>query len=876
MAFKRSLFARAAVLLLVALPAPSSLLAADGGVPFADYRTESWFLPQSPSVMGGPAAALFNPAAWAVNDRMGIDMWEIVIEGDRTQNQYGTSFGRNLGFAVQTQAYRRGDTDLRVFDYMFGLAGGDRRRSYGLSYRWSNGDTDLVARHKALSAGFITRPNRWLSYGASGIMSLESDAGQTVFDLGLRPFGRPWISLFADWTANTDQSFFHAGVWGAGAEVRPYRGVHVGGRARELPDSGQVQYSAYLGLTLGSEQAAGLPLFDKDGEHLNTTYLQRSSPPIPGLSLSALQFGRKQSRYYPINLENRVLTYQKYRFFDDTNVAWLDLLNVLNRVRDEREIDGVVLNLAGFRGRPSLLWEMRVKLEEIKAAGKEIIVHVDRPTPVVYYLASVADRISLDPWGNLGLPGFALTRSYLKGTLEKLGIGFQEFRYFKYKSAVETYSRSEMSEADREQRQRIVDVIYEELRDEVTTARGISVAEFDSIIDDLAILSPEEALEAGLIDSIARWDDIPKWLDEERQGRFVSARLKDFGRRYYDQEWGPPLRIPVVFAVGTCAMDSGIRGRATSAYLRRLVKDPTVAAVVLRADSPGGDPLPSDLVADAIRQLKEAGKPVVISQGDVAASGGYWISMDGSEVLTTPLTITGSIGVIGGWVWDDGIAASAGITADGVQRGRHADLASLVQFPFLGGLPRRPMDEQELERVKESITGNYDEFVAAVANGRKMSAGRVGEIAQGRVWMGGDAVDLGLCDRFGTLDEAILLARELAGVPQWRQTEVVEYPARPAFAVPDFLPSVPSLLGLEQPSDEWLAGYPLENESAFPAGAAAAALPGAVPGFGLTGAEVEYLQSISSSPGKALFLVTPDLLPVDWSGPALSPLSANR
>jgi protease IV len=866
MPFRRSLSPWTTWLVMTILLVPISGLAGDGTVPFMDYRTESWFLTQSPSVMGGPAAALFNPAAWAINDKMGLDTWQILHGDDYKQNQYGTSFGRNVGFAMQTQNYRIDERNFRVFDYMVGLAGGDRRRTFGLAYRWSAGDTDRVARHRALSAGVVTRPNRWVSYGASGVMSVEADARQYMFDLGIRPFGRPWLSVFADWTANSDQAFFRSGVWGAGAEVRPYKGVHLGARAREMVGSSQVQYSLFLGLTLGGEQFAGLPLYDSGGDNLNTTLLQRSSPAIPGLTLPALHFGGKKNHYYPINLENRLLTYQKFRYFDDKNVAWLDLLKVLNRVRDSEDIDGVVLNLAGFRGRPSLIWEMRVKLEEIKAAGKQLIVHIDRPLPTTYYLASAADRISLDPWGNIALPGFALTRSYLKGSLEKLGIGFQEFRYFKYKSAMETYARSDMSDADREQRQRIVDVIYEELRRSITAERGMSAAEFDAVIDDLAILSPEEALKAGLVDVVGRWDEMSKWLNEERDAQFVSSRLKRLGRRYYDQEWGRPLRIPVVFAVGTCAMDSGIRGRATSAYLRRLVSDPSVVAVVLRADSPGGDPLPSDLVAGAVRQLKEAGKPVIISQGDVAASGGYWISMDGSEVLTTPLTITGSIGVIGGWVWDDGIAASAGITADGVQRGKHADLMSLVQFPLLGGLPRRAMDREELERVEKSITGNYDKFVAAVAEGRDLPVERVGEIAQGRVWMGGDAVEIGLCDRFGTLDDAIQLARKMAKIPDWRTTEVVEFPARPAFAVPSFFPSLPSLLGLGQVSDEWLEGYPIEGTSTKAVGAGPTALQQLANPIGLTAAEIQYLRTISSSPGNPLFMVSPDLLPQGWTG----------
>ena len=217
---RRFLPALIATTVLASLLLPVSGLADEGATPFLDYRTESWFLPQSPSVMGGPAAALFNPAAWAVNDKVGLDTWEILIENDHKRNQYGTSFGRNLGLAINTQACKEAGESFRVFDYTVGLAGGDRRRTFGLSYRWSRGDTDRIPRQQALAAGVISRPNRWLSYGASGVRSMESEARQYILDLGVRPFGRQWLSLFADWTANAGQAFFGDGVWGAGTELR--------------------------------------------------------------------------------------------------------------------------------------------------------------------------------------------------------------------------------------------------------------------------------------------------------------------------------------------------------------------------------------------------------------------------------------------------------------------------------------------------------------------------------------------------------------------------------------------------------------------------------------------------------------------------------
>ena len=284
---------------------------------------------------------------------------------------------------------------------------------------------------------------------------------------------------------------------------------------------------------------------------------------------------------------------------------------------------------------------------------------------------------------------------------------------------------------------------------------------------------------------------------------------------------------------------------------------------MLRADSPGGDPLPSDLVADAVRALKAAGKPVVVSQGDVAASGGYWISMDGSRILTTPVTITGSIGVISGWLWDAGIAEKAGVTAESVQRGRHADLYSEIGLPLLGGVPRRPMNDEELARTERVIRDMYGQFVTAVATGRNLTYAAVDSVAQGRVWMGQDAIDRGLCDQVGGLSDAISEARRLAGIPAGRDVELVEYPPRPLVRMPQLGPRL-GVMGslLEWMSLRTLATLGGDNET----GAAPAIDAGQLwlQGAGFGELEARWLAPFGREAGRARVVVHPDALPVDW------------
>jgi protease-4 len=285
------------------------------------------------------------------------------------------------------------------------------------------------------------------------------------------------------------------------------------------------------------------------------------------------------------------------------------------------------------------------------------------------------------------------------------------------------------------------------------------------------------------VDELARWHDLGEHLAEG--GESLGGPDVYGLRRHADERWGEPPVVAVVYAIGECAMDSGIRGRRTGAFLRALADDPAVRAVVLRADSPGGDPLPSDLVDEGVRRLREAGKPVIVSQGDVAASGGYWISMNGTEVLTTPLTITGSIGVIAGWVWDESLHEKIGVNADGVSQGAHADLFRNVRYPLLDvAVPARAMTEPEEAMARDRILEMYDRFVDAVAAGRGLEPARVREIGGGRVWMGPDAVELGLCDGIGGLGAAVDRARELAGIAVGERVTLREYPPRPLFEMP--------------------------------------------------------------------------------------------
>ena len=797
-----------------------------------------------PGAAGDAAAALYSPAAWAACDRSSDAFWwNDDNRPDKHFDNWGLSFGRTLGFAVRHHTIMTSPGDYAgVTDWQIGLAKGNRRSHSALAWRWSTGDTHAVPREKALAIGHILRPGRGLALGLAGVESMESDARHGALDLAWRPLGKPWLTLFGDYVLRGGEQWDN-GRLGGGLTVQPVPGLRMGLHLREDPTGDDYQATYSLGITLGTHGFTALPSYDGDGDHRHTTYLLETNAPRAPLPIEPRIFA-PPARIVALNLENRRLTYQKYRMFDDVRLAWLDLAHVLDAIRRDDQVSGVALNLASFSGRPSLIWELRETLAELRDDGKEIHIHLDRAGMLLYALAGVANRVTIDPEGMLDLHGLDLSRTYMRGLLDKVGLGFTALQYFDHKTAVEVLSRHDMSDADREQRGRIVDVIYEWIRSASCLNNDLFDADYDEIVNEDVLIYADEAVALGLADDMARWHDLGDWLAVQRNAELVAPDASLL-RVHHDERWGRPPTVAVVYAVGGCDMDTGIKGRATSAYMRGLVGDPDVAAVVLRADSPGGDPLPSDLVAEAINLLREAGKPVIVSQGDVAASGGYWISMNGTEILTTPLTITGSIGVISGWVWDKTMHESAGLNADGVSRGAHADIFRSVRYPFAFAVPYRDMTEQEYDMARDRILTMYDRFVVAVAKGRNLDEDHVRAVGGGRIWMGEDAVEQGLCDGIGGLVDAIARARELAGIDPDDEVLLREYPPRPLLEWPSMRLPLPGLaLSLRMPSALW-GVMPESSEESEPG-------------------ELGYLKSIADSAGSPRLLLAPGCLPEDW------------
>jgi protease-4 len=329
--------------------------------------------------------------------------------------------------------------------------------------------------------------------------------------------------------------------------------------------------------------------------------------------------------------------------------------------------------------------------------------------------------------------------------------------------------------------------------------------------------------------------DVIAELEGERK-RFV-GRDDIADNRFKEDLWGEDPRIAIVYGLGECAMDTGINARRLEKVFNGLAGSRHVKAVVFRVDSPGGDGMASDVVAEALRKCAEK-KPVIVSQGDVAGSGGYWISMYGTKIYALPTSITGSIGVIGAWVWDDGLGEKLGHTSDHVKVGDHADVGYGIRI-LLGGpmLPQRNLTTEERDRVKNQILDFYDVFVEKVATGRDMPADDVREIAQGHVYSGTRGKEIGLVDEIGGLDAAIKAAWKMAGIPEDERVKIVEYPTLPPFRIRLGGSPIPMqmIAGLFGGDDE-----PAVDEEM------------------LLNPEWSYLRAAVNSPGRPLFMVPPE------------------
>ena len=450
-----------------------------------------------------------------------------------------------------------------------------------------------------------------------------------------------------------------------------------------------------------------------------------------------------------------------------------DILKNIEKAEKDTRISGIFLNISMLQTGIATTTEIRNALEKFKKSGKFIYAYSELYTQKAYYLASVADKIFLNPMGSLEFKGLNAQVMFYKNLLEKVEVEVQIIRPEgnKYKSAVEPFFLDQMSPASREQTEKYITTIWDSMLEEISLARQLTTDELNKMADELTGLDAERALQANLVDELYYIDQVYDALDEATgktpDGKITSILLAKYRKTTIaDKKPYTADKIAVIYASGNIvdgkADETTVGSVDFIKAIRKARMDDQIKAVVLRVNSPGGSVVASDVILREMRLLKNA-KPVIASYGDVAASGGYYISCFADTIVAMPNSITGSIGIFGLFPNMKGLLNNkTGITTDHVSTNKNSGFPDVFN----------PLNDFEMQELQRNVTDGYDNFTALVAEGRGMPQEQVDRIGQGRVWAGKDAITLGLVDVFGGLNEAIRIAALAANLENYKIREL--------------------------------------------------------------------------------------------------------
>ena len=421
----------------------------------------------------------------------------------------------------------------------------------------------------------------------------------------------------------------------------------------------------------------------------------------------------------------------------------------------------IYLKPDGVAGEMGCIEELRTSLERFRSSGKAIISFIETPSNASYYLASVSDKIFMSGYdgGMNMITGFSSSQMFLKDILDRLGVNVQLIRHGKYKSAGEMFIRNGISPENREQNQVMVNSLWKGWADRMAGSRGLSFDEFNALVDNLSLNSPEDFLEHGLVDELMTKEELRERLcglyGAENIEDIRQVTLPDYAAARVLPNYKAKEKIAIIYANGNIVDGEAkeqVAGDRFAAMISAVRRDSSVRAVVLRVNSPGGSVLASSKIRNEIDLTREV-KPVIASYGSYAASGGYWISSSCDRIFSDVSTLTGSIGVFSMIPDFSKTAEKIGIGTTTISSNRHGDMYSGM----------RALDNAEIAYMQESVEDIYDTFTAIVAEGRGLDREYVDEIAQGRVWAGTDALDKGLVDQIGGIEDAVSCAISMTG-----------------------------------------------------------------------------------------------------------------
>lgn len=494
----------------------------------------------------------------------------------------------------------------------------------------------------------------------------------------------------------------------------------------------------------------------------------------------------KPNSVYQINLEGTLVDRSEDDPFStaiaevsgqktETSIGLDDVLSNIKKAKKDSNIVGIYLKGGSLSGGIASIKEIRDALIDFRKSGKFIVAYADNYSQRIYYLVSVANKILLNPQGMLELKGLSSQTMFFKNTLDKLGIEMQIVKVGAFKSAVEPLITTQMSDSNRVQVKVFMNSVWNTILKEVSASRKIPVDSLNKYADEMLMFRPtEKALEYKLVDKLVYIDEVDpilkasdKKLGKKDELKFVThaemTKLPDDSK--FDKN-----KVAVIYAVGeiTDETGEGIVAKDLIKTISDVAKDSAVKAVVFRVSSPGGSAYASEQIWHALLKLKEK-KPLIVSMGDYAASGGYYISCMADQIVAEPTTITGSIGIFGVIPNIQKLNEKIGLTYDGVKTNKMSDAISI----------NRPFTPEERDLMQNYVNRGYELFVKRCADGRKMTPDQIKFIGEGRVWTGQDALRIGLVDKLGDLKDAIKLAVDKAKLKSYN---VNEYPVKEDFA----------------------------------------------------------------------------------------------
>lgn len=459
----------------------------------------------------------------------------------------------------------------------------------------------------------------------------------------------------------------------------------------------------------------------------------------------------------------------------DLEIGLDDILSSIKKAKENDNIKGIYINAGAFAASNASLKEIRDQLADFKESGKFIIAYADVYSQGCYYLSSVADKVIMNPQGNLDLHGLSSSPTFYKGLLDKIGIEMQIFKVGTFKSAVEPFMLDKMSDANREQVTAYINDIWSTITSEISDSRKISVDKINQLTDSLQTFKlANVSVSDGLVDTLMYETEVKEYLKDllkvEKAKDVRMASIKDMTSVPFVKESNSKDVIAILYAEGSINNGSGKDGITDKRYVKEIEKlkdNDKVKAVVFRVNSPGGSAYASEQIWKAITDLK-AKKPVVVSMGDYAASGGYYIACNASKIIAQPNTLTGSIGIFGMFPNFEGLTKKVGLSFDNVKTNKFADFGDAT----------RPMRPEEKVILQQYIEHGYDLFLTRCSEGRNIPKDSLDHIAQGRVWTGNQALKIGLVDALGNIDTAIQEAAKLAKLDDY---SLQDYPKKVDF-----------------------------------------------------------------------------------------------